>query len=195
MVSISVIIGGRFGVRHMQTFLLFLMLTIAYAMRVNMSVAVIAMVDRNGTNPNFEEFAWNEQTQSTVLSSFFLGYVFTQVPAGKLAQRYGAKMLLAISMAICGLLNLLTPYGARFGDYKCVIALRVLQGLCQGFIFPSTHTLLSKWAPVEERGKLSTYCYSGESTAVKTWSCIFDDTYAFDTSTRISNRNGGNVVG
>jgi MFS transporter, ACS family, solute carrier family 17 (sodium-dependent inorganic phosphate cotransporter), member 5 len=44
---------------------------------------------------------------------------------------------------------------------QAVIALRILEGFCQGFIFPSTHTLLSKWAPVSERGRLGTYCYAG----------------------------------
>lgn len=147
--------------RHLQTLLLFFGLTIAYAMRVNLSVAVIAMSDRNGTNPDFEEYSWDEKTQSWLLSSFFIGYVFTQVPAGKLAQRFGGKLILAYSIGLCAILNILTPYAARFGDWKAVVTVRILEGLCQGFLFPSTHTLLSKWAPVEERGKLGTYCYTG----------------------------------
>uniref|UniRef100_A0A1B0D2B1 Major facilitator superfamily (MFS) profile domain-containing protein n=1 Tax=Phlebotomus papatasi TaxID=29031 RepID=A0A1B0D2B1_PHLPP len=107
------------------------------------------------------EYDWDEKTQSVILSSFFWGYIVTQVPAGKLAQTYGAKIMLIFAMAICSALNILTPFGASYGGWKVVCASRVLQGLCQGFIFPSTHTLLSKWAPVSERGKLSTYCYSG----------------------------------
>lgn len=157
-------IGARYGVRHLQTLLLFFGLTIAYAMRVNLSVAVIAMSDSQGTNPDFEEYKWDERIQSWLLSSFFIGYVFTQVPAGKLAQRYGAKSMLAYSIGLCAILNILTPYAARLGDWKAVMVLRALEGLCQGFLFPSTHTLLSKWAPVEERGKLGTYCYTGMST-------------------------------
>ena len=49
-------------------------------------------------------------------SSFFIGFVFTQVPAGKLAQRFGGKFLLAYSIGLCALLNLLTPLAARVGD-------------------------------------------------------------------------------
>lgn len=31
----------------------------------------------------------------------------------------------------------------------------------QGFIFPSAHTMISKWAPVSERGQMTTFSYSG----------------------------------
>jgi hypothetical protein len=34
--------------------LMFFGLSFAYALRVNLSVAIVAMVDRNSTNPDFE---------------------------------------------------------------------------------------------------------------------------------------------
>ncbi|XP_055643877.1 putative inorganic phosphate cotransporter isoform X2 [Toxorhynchites rutilus septentrionalis] len=149
-----------FGIRHVQTMLLFFGLTVAYALRVNLSVAIVAMVD-NSANEDFEQFDWDEKTKSIILSSFFWGYVVTQIPAGQLAQRVGAKILLLFSLGICSALAVLTPVIANSGGSKLLIVLRIVQGLAQGFIFPSTHTLLSKWAPVQERGRLGTYCYAG----------------------------------
>lgn len=150
-----------FGARHVQTMLLFFGLTVAYALRVNLSVAIVAMVDRDAANPDFEEFHWNERTKSAILSSFFWGYVFTQIPAGQLAQRFGPKILLLLSIAICSLLALLTPFCAHVGGSQAVMGLRIVQGLSQGFIFPSTHTMLSRWAPASERGTLGTFSYAG----------------------------------
>lgn len=150
-----------FGVRHVQTLLLFFGLTVAYALRVNLSVAIVAMVDKTGTTGDFDHFDWNEKTKSVILSSFFWGYVVTQIPAGQLAQRVGAKVLLLFSLGICSTLAVLTPLFAHLGGSTLVMVLRIVQGFSQGFIFPSTHTLLSKWAPVSERGRLGTYCYAG----------------------------------
>lgn len=148
------------GFRHVQVLLIFLCLTIAYAQRVNMSVAIVAIVDKNSTNPDFPEYMWNEQEKSMILSSFFWGYVMTQIPGGQMAKKVGGKVMLLGAISLCSLLSLLTPLFASFG-WKAVVALRVIQGLCQGCIFPSTHTLLAKWAPPSERGTIGTYCYSG----------------------------------
>lgn len=41
-----------FGVRHIQCFLLFWCLTVAYGMRVTMSVAIVAMTDKNSLLEN-----------------------------------------------------------------------------------------------------------------------------------------------
>uniref|UniRef100_A0A1I8Q5Y1 Putative inorganic phosphate cotransporter n=1 Tax=Stomoxys calcitrans TaxID=35570 RepID=A0A1I8Q5Y1_STOCA len=153
--------GPRFGVRHVQCILAFCGLAVAYALRVNLSVAIVAMTDRNATNPNFEEFDWDEGVKSYLLSSFFWGYVVTQVPGGYLSHKYGAKYTFFFGVLFCSILAILTPLAAEIGDWPLLIALRSVQGLCQGMIFPSTHTFLAKWAPAEERGRLVSYCYSG----------------------------------
>lgn len=87
--------------------------------------------------------------------------MITQIPAGALARKFGGKVILLCGNTVCSLLTILTPICAKWGDWQLVCALRVIQGLCQGFLFPSTHTILSKWAPIEERGTLGTYSYSG----------------------------------
>ena len=109
----------------------------------------------------FQDFDWDEKTKSIILSSFFWGYVVTQVPGGQMAKKFGPKIMLVVSMGICSCLAVLTPVCASWGGAKAVVVLRIIQGLSQGCIFPSTHTLLAKWAPLSERGSLGTYCYSG----------------------------------
>jgi MFS transporter, ACS family, solute carrier family 17 (sodium-dependent inorganic phosphate cotransporter), member 5 len=106
------------------------------------------MTDRNNTNPDFPEYEWGEREKALVLSSFFWGYVITQVPGGQMAKKYGGKIMLLCSITLCSLLNLLTPKFAAFGNWPAVVCLRVVQGLCQGVIFPSTHTLLAKWVRI-----------------------------------------------
>ncbi|KAH8401155.1 hypothetical protein KR009_003355 [Drosophila setifemur] len=155
---------GKFtglGVRHLQVFLLFFALTVAYALRVNLSVAVVAMTDASGANPDFPEYNWSEKTKSLLLSSFFWGYVVTQVPAGQMARKFGGKMLILSGLTICSILNILTPICAKIGGWQLVCALRVVEGLCQGVVFPSTHTILSKWAMPSERASLGTCAYAG----------------------------------
>lgn len=44
--------GSGFGIRHLQCFLLFGGLSIAYALRVNLSVAIVAMTDSKHPNPD-----------------------------------------------------------------------------------------------------------------------------------------------
>lgn len=87
--------------------------------------------------------------------------MFTQVPAGQLAERFGPKMIIFFAMLISSLLTMLTPLCASLGGWQLLCGVRVLEGLCQGVIFPSSHALLSKWAPATERGQMTTYCYSG----------------------------------
>lgn len=130
-------------------------------MRVNLSVAIVAMIDKETANPDYDDFQWNEQMQSLLLSSFFWGYIVTQIPAGKIAEKKGPKVILLISTLTSAIISIITPICTSIGGWKSMCALRVISGLLQAAIYPSVHTLLSKWIPVAERGPLGTYCYAG----------------------------------
>lgn len=98
-----------------------------------------------------------------MLSSFFWGYVLTQVPAGQIAEYFGPKRFLATAMSICSLFSILIPIlGAQFG-YGGVITCRVIQGLTQGFLYPSIHHLISAWVPLCNRGKIAGIVYAGKN--------------------------------
>lgn len=139
-----------------------------YALRVNLSIALVAMVsnrtiyDSNG-NKNVTqpaEFKWNSKDQGIILSSFFYGYIFTQIPGGYLAARFGGKNLYGGGILMTALFTLLTPLAAR-GNMYMLIAIRVLEGLFEGVTFPCMHAIWSKWAPPMERSKLSSISFSG----------------------------------
>ncbi|CAG9562238.1 unnamed protein product [Danaus chrysippus] len=151
------IFSDGLGVRHAQTFLLFLAMFLAFSMRVNMSMAIVDMTNSD----NDEYFEWSYSVQSMILSSFFWGYVVLQIPGGELAKRFGGKFLITISVGVNALLSLFMPIGAKIGGWQFVIACRVLQGLTQAFVYPCMHHLVSQWIPMEEKGTLSTIIYAG----------------------------------
>ncbi|KAJ0176884.1 hypothetical protein K1T71_008063 [Dendrolimus kikuchii] len=145
------------GIRHLQTGMLFLAMVLIYGIRVNISMAIVAMTDSATENA----FDWSMQTQSIILSSFFWGYVILQIPGGELAARFGAKLLLIISLSVNSVISLLMPVCAYYGGWKAVCACRVLQGLSQGFVYPSLHNLIGKWIPLHEKSRLGTIIYAG----------------------------------
>lgn len=105
-------------------------------------------------------FEWDESQQGLILSSFFWGYVISQVPASQVAVKFGPKALLLVAGVSCAILTLITPWVAAY-SWKLLLVCRLVQGLFQGFYFPCTHTILSKWAHPSERGRLAAVTYSG----------------------------------
>ena len=76
------------------------------------------------------EFEWSKEMRGHVLSSFFYGYIVTQIPGGWLAAQLGAKYVYGIAMVINSVATIFTPLAAR-GSVYLIIVLRVLMGLCQ----------------------------------------------------------------
>ena len=72
---------------------------ICYIDRVNISVAILPMA---------QEYGWNQTTQGVVLSSFFYGYLATQIFGGWLADQMDWVLffVLTTGLAVPGLLLL-----------------------------------------------------------------------------------------
>ncbi|XP_039291932.1 sialin [Nilaparvata lugens] len=120
--------GGGFGTRHLQVLMISLIVINVFATRVNLSVGIVAMTD-NTSNPKFPDLNWDTRTKGFVLSSFFWGYLLTQIPAGHLAGKYGPKFIVGGAVLTCGVLTLLTPLVATRVGWKALCVLRFLEGL------------------------------------------------------------------
>ncbi|XP_044728196.1 putative inorganic phosphate cotransporter [Chrysoperla carnea] len=151
--------GSGIGYRHFMAMLMFFGITVGYGLRVDMSVAIVAMTD-NSTNPPFQTYPEYYKYKDTVLSSFFWGYVVTQVPSAWVGKRFGPHVPLGIAMLLCSITALVTPFISELGIVALIVS-RIISGFCQGFLFPSMHNLCSKWVPKNERGRLVTFVYAG----------------------------------
>lgn len=74
------------------------------------------------------DFDWDSQTRGLILSSFFWGYLVTQVPGGWLAARVGGTRVYGMGLAATALLTVFTPPLAKAG-LGWLIAVRVIEGL------------------------------------------------------------------
>jgi Major Facilitator Superfamily len=71
--------------------------------RITLSVAILPMA---------EVYGWSQTTAGIVQSSFFWGYVLTQIPGGYLADKYGGRSVLSFGVLAWSAMTLLTPSAA-----------------------------------------------------------------------------------
>ncbi|KAL0477239.1 12 TM domain-containing transmembrane protein [Acrasis kona] len=128
------------------TFLMFSNI-ICYVDRVNMAVAIIPMA---------KEFNWSERTQGSILSSFYWGYLFTQILGGILSKQFGGKVVLYTGVCLWSCLTLLTPIFADLATkywLGILIFARVGLGIGEGVNFPAVTQMFSVWVPKSERSR------------------------------------------
>ena len=65
-----------------------------------------------------------------VLSSFFYGFLLTQIPGGFIATRFSGKHVFGLGVVLTSALTLLTPVAATTSIWL-LVALRVLEGICE----------------------------------------------------------------
>lgn len=132
---------------------------ISFGIRCNMGVAVVEMTS-NQTLTGKREIDWSDDIVGVVDSSFFWGYIITQVPGGLIASRFPAHRVFGTAIATSSLLNMLIPGASRLHPVA-VISVRVLQGLVEGVTYPACHGIWRNWAPPLERSRLATLAFCG----------------------------------
>jgi len=137
--------------RHQMVFMAFLAVFICYIDRVNISVAIIPMV---------EDYGWGLGEQGLILSSFYIGYLLLQIVGGRLSDRYGGKVVLGAGVVLWSLFTLITPPAAAFG-ITVLIVVRVLMGMGEAVTFPSIYSMYSRWVPLAERSRSMALTNSG----------------------------------
>ncbi|XP_055947637.1 vesicular glutamate transporter 1-like isoform X2 [Argiope bruennichi] len=144
--------------RYTIAFLSSLGFVISFGIRCNLSNAIVKMVEPIDGNP--PEFNWSPNTIGLMDSSFFWGYLITQIPGGFLATKYPPNRIFGTAIAISAFLNLLIPKSAQIHT-SAVMVVRILQGLVEGVTYPACHGIWKYWAPPMERSRLATIAFCG----------------------------------
>nr|ABR16151.1 unknown [Picea sitchensis] len=119
--------------------------------RVNMSIAIL---------PMSREFNWSPATVGLVQSSFFWGYLLTQVAGGIWADKVGGKRVLGFGVVWWSIATILTPIAARVG-LPFLLLVRAFMGIGEGVAMPAMNNILSRWIPAKERSRSLALVYSG----------------------------------
>ncbi|KAL4629422.1 sialin-like [Arapaima gigas] len=177
------------SVRSNLAVLMFLGFAVVYGLRVNLSVAMVAMVNstdaalrRNestgdecpGPEPKVNSsvqpdqankaprYPWDSATQGFLQGAFFFGYLLTQIPGGYLAGRLGGRFFLGGGVLGTAVLTLFTPLAAQLG-VPWLFALRALEGFGEGVTFPAMMAMWARWAPPLERSRLISFSGAGSN--------------------------------
>ncbi|XP_026867484.1 sialin isoform X1 [Electrophorus electricus] len=178
------------SVRSNLAFMMFLGFAVVYGLRVNLSVAMVAMVNATNGQPTSNgseekecpapsgpsntshqnpdqpdgvpQYSWDPETQGMLLGAFFFGYLFTQIPGGYLSGRFGGSIFLGGGVLGTAVLTLLTPLAAQLGP-SWLFALRALEGFGEGVTFPAQMAMWACWAPPLERARLTTFSGAGSN--------------------------------
>ncbi|XP_030764392.1 sialin-like [Sitophilus oryzae] len=158
---------GKISTRYLLAILGCIGMGIIYGLKVNFHVAIVSMVNHtavggsdHGDAAEDGPFVWSKMVQGLLLSSYFWGYLITQVPGGRIAELFSAKWVMFFSVAINVVGTLLSPIMSEI-HYAALIGIRVAQGMGGGVTFPGMHVLLAHWAPPNERSVMSSIVYAG----------------------------------
>ncbi len=129
---------------------------------VTFSLSMLLYIDRvaisTARNPVSQAFGLTDTQFGWVLSAFALGYALFQTPAGALADRYGARLVLAFVVALWSVFTALTGLAWSFAS---LLLFRFLFGAAEAGAYPTCARAFYAWLPPAERGLAQGINFSG----------------------------------
>ncbi len=98
------------------------------------------------------ELALTKEDVGWVMSAFFYAYALAQVPAGWLADRFGARGMMTGYILLWSAATVLTGW---VGGFASLVTARILFGIAQAGAYPASNGLLKRWTPLGSRGRTS----------------------------------------
>jgi ACS family glucarate transporter-like MFS transporter len=100
----------------------------------------------------------SDRQWGVVMSAFAFGYALLQTPTGALADRMGARSILA---SVVTLWSLFTGLTAAAWNFASLVVIRFLFGAGEAGAFPGVARVVYSWFPVRERGLVKGINFSG----------------------------------
>ncbi len=93
-----------------------------------------------------------------VMGAFTLGYALLQVPGGKMADRFGPRIVMTVVCVLWSIFTMLTGVARAF---YMMLATRFFFGVGEAAGYPTISRALVSWLPVQERGVTNSLIFSG----------------------------------
>jgi MFS transporter, ACS family, glucarate transporter len=135
-------------------FWIFIMSATAYLDRVNISIAGQTIADE--FHLDYIHLGW-------IFSSFVFAYALFQAPAGRLADRFGPRLVLTAGVIWWGIFTAVVtilPTGFS-GALALLMAARFCLGAGEAVVYPASNCIVSSWIPTSERGIANGLIFAG----------------------------------
>jgi len=141
-------------VRWLLIFWLFVLSAVAYLDRVNISIAGSLLAS---------DYHLSKIQLGWIFSAFLAGYALFQTPGGRLADKLGARRMLAIGVLWWGIFTALTAaVPAHFAfALLAFLGVRFALGAGEAVIYPASNQFVARWIPSAERGLANGCIFSG----------------------------------
>jgi ACS family glucarate transporter-like MFS transporter len=140
--------------RWVLIFWMFLMSSIAYLDRVNVSIAGSSIQ---------KDYGLTNVQLGYVFSAFVIGYALFQAPGGRLADRFGPRLIITLGVIWWGLFTTFTtmvPVGLG-ASIALLMSVRFLLGIGEAVVYPASNRLVATWIPSVERGVANGFIFAG----------------------------------